>query len=150
MNWLKKNKIDSGGCPFGVGSYNENCKLRHCDRIEACRKETLNSSTPAIEKPAVKGLIIDQENERVDPNPRIEFYKKPGTYEITQRHLGKSDPLDDRNTLKCSLCGRRFIKTQSVNAYKCHRCGKVFCPNHHLPQNHKCSGKKSWFSFLHI
>ena len=151
MNWFKKNKAESGGCPFGVSDYNENCDLRHCDRIETCKKKSASNHKPSGEQQSAKGQIRELQNyEKADPNPVIEFYKKAGTFEIVQRHSGKSDPLEKSNSLKCSQCGKRFIKTQSVNAYKCHRCGKVFCPTHHLPQNHKYSGKRSWnlFRFL--
>jgi hypothetical protein len=27
-------------------------------------------------------------------------------------------------------------------AYRCHRCGAVFCPQHRLPENHECQGVK--------
>jgi uncharacterized protein len=36
--------------------------------------------------------------------------------------------------MKCDLC-----ETKEVFGYKCHHCGKIFCTEHRLPENHQCS-----------
>jgi len=109
-------------------------------KISECLKEFSNAPyTPT------KNLNPTNDETESD-SPIIEFYKKPATYQIDIHHTKKADPSDTRNTLKCSYCGRRFLKIQSVNASKCHNCGKIFCPEHHLPEHHKC--KRSNWGFL--
>ncbi len=150
FNWFKKNEPENDGCPFGIDNYNENCKLRNCNKISTCQNKSINFKSP-IEQPSVKGQNSEvQDDDKASTDPVIDFYRKPGTYEINQRRVSKPDRLEKSNSLKCSQCGRQFLKIQSVNAYKCHRCGKVFCSTHHLPQNHKCSGKRSWNPFSGI
>lgn len=40
---------------------------------------------------------------------------------------------------RCHHCGKILYEIP----FKCHRCGHIFCRNHHLPENHNCSGLHS-------
>jgi hypothetical protein len=40
----------------------------------------------------------------------------------------------------CAYC-RRIIKGLP---YQCHRCGRIFCSIHRLPETHKCAGLQPW------
>lgn len=128
--------------------YETNCELVNCDKKADCIKNGPRGRPLDPSKPAYTAENVEfPDGEKVVESPILDFLRKPGSFEISLGHSGKTDPLEKAVYLKCSYCGRRFIKTQSVNAYKCHRCGKVLCPNHHLPENHKCSGKRSWNPF---
>ncbi|MHC1754798.1 MAG: AN1-type zinc finger domain-containing protein [Methanosarcina sp.] len=35
--------------------------------------------------------------------------------------------------MECDLCGKK-----ESFGFKCHRCGKVFCAEHRLPESHYC------------
>ena len=37
---------------------------------------------------------------------------------------------------RCHYCGKTLYELP----FKCHRCGHIFCRDHHLPENHNCSG----------
>jgi len=38
--------------------------------------------------------------------------------------------------MKCEVCGR-----EDILPFKCNYCGKTFCADHHLPENHNCTSK---------
>ena len=69
MNLFKKGKTENKGCPYAVDSYNENCKLRNCDRIEICKKESENNPKPSPDQQSTRGQIIELiGDEKADPN----------------------------------------------------------------------------------
>lgn len=39
---------------------------------------------------------------------------------------------------KCAFCG----ENAEILPFKCHRCGKVYCSEHRMPENHNCSQEK--------
>jgi len=41
--------------------------------------------------------------------------------------------------VKCNKCKRNIKELP----YKCHRCGRLYCGNHRLPEEHNCSGLKN-------
>jgi len=45
--------------------------------------------------------------------------------------------------VKCAYC-KKEIKTL---AYRCKYCGRVFCPDHMLPENHGCKIERSWYQY---
>ncbi len=40
----------------------------------------------------------------------------------------------------CSSCNGKYLGFS--DRFKCHRCGKYFCLDHHLPEDHGCKGLK--------
>jgi len=48
--------------------------------------------------------------------------------------MGKSSRSHEANT--CYFCGKKL--TMTPMPFECSYCGKIFCPNHRLPESHHC------------
>ena len=42
---------------------------------------------------------------------------------------------------QCDYCGKEI---QTLSAFTCSYCGKIFCPEHRLPFNHNCANIEAW------
>lgn len=70
--------------------------------------------------------------------PRRRFYRRR-----RPRRWKKYRPRrKPRQRNVCSYCGRKF----RTLLYRCNYCGEFFCPDHHIPESHKCIGlpPRSW------
>lgn len=63
--------------------------------------------------------------------PEIRTKKEPIYTVISSKSSKKSTPLYAR----CSFCNKEVTMP-----YRCKYCGRIFCADHRLPENHECDG----------
>lgn len=66
-----------------------------------------------------------------------EFFqrKKPSEKWFAPQEVRKSERPKAPLTGRCSFCEQHVTMP-----YKCKYCGKLFCDEHRLPENHDCAG----------
>jgi len=83
--------------------------------------------------------IIGIENTEIIP------IKTPIFFGIIKKALNKEEVMDTFEKIRedkkyCSKCCGEY--SGIFDRFKCSYCGKYYCGNHHLPEDHKCKGLK--------